>query len=196
MEYNQKIHHRRSIRLKGYDYSQAGLYFITICCQNRICLFGKTNDGEMILNDAGKMVQMAWDDLPNHYGHIKLDTFIIMPNHIHGIIALTNVGTGLKPAPTGKRHGLPEIVRALKTFSARHINEKRKTPGTKIWQRNYWEHIIRNENEYRRITQYIINNPKKWEQDKLNGSSGNQVMESPAPLGQNIFYPNEEEWMI
>ena len=103
-------------------------------------------------------------------------------------------------APTGKRHGLPEIVRALKTFSARHINETRKTPGTKIWQRNYWEHIIRNENEYRRITQYIINNPKKWEQDRLKGGLGNQVMESTATytVGKNgrTRCTNNEEWMI
>jgi REP-associated tyrosine transposase len=202
MGYNPNIHHRRSIRLKGYDYSQTGLYFIPICCQNRACLFGEINDGKMILNDAGEMVQTVWNNLPNHYGHIKMDTFIIMPNHIHGIIALTNVvGAGLKPAPTtGKRHGLPEIVRALKTFSARHINEICKTPGTKIWQRNYWEHIIRNENEYQRITQYIINNPKKWEQDKLKGGLRNQVMESPATytVGTNGRTPctNNEEWMI
>jgi REP element-mobilizing transposase RayT len=189
MEYDPQIHHRRSIRLQGYDYSQAGLYFITICCQNRECLLGEMVNGEMICNDAGEMVQTAWNDLSNHYGHIKLDTFIIMPNHIHGIIALTNVRAGFKPAPTGKRHGLSEIVRALKTFSARHTNETRNTPGTKLWQRNYWEHIIRNENEYRRISEYITHNPTKWEQDKLNGGSGNQVMESPARY-------NNEEWMI
>ena len=98
-----------------------------------------------------------------------------MPNHVHGIIIIMDtiddtVGAGLKPAPTGmaKRHGLPEIVRAFKTFSARRVNEMRHTPGIPLWQRNYFERVIRNENELQRIPEYIINNPAKWEMDKEN----------------------------
>jgi len=183
MKYNPVIHHRRSIRLKGYDYSQEGIYFVTICVQNRECLLGKIMDGEMVLNEYGQIVQMVWGELLQHYNNIQLDEFVIMPNHIHGIILITDdddttiVGAGLKPAPTKPapttsakttaKHGLPEIVRALKTFSARKINELRNTRGEKLWQRNYWEHIIRNEQSYQRIAKYIIYNPMNWQNDKF-----------------------------
>ncbi len=100
----------------------------------------------MILNEYGRIVLSCWNDLPNHYSHVRLDAFQIMPNHTHGIIFI--VGAGLKPAPTStKRHGLPEIVRAFKTFSARGINESRRTPGVSIWQRNYYDRIIRDDDE-------------------------------------------------
>jgi len=215
MPYNPNIHHRHTIRLQGYDYSQSGLYFVTICVQNRECLFGEIADGEMILNEYGKIVQMVWDELPQHYKNVELGEFIVMPNHIHGIIIITDtavvgaclkpaqitddtidgagcavvgaglkpaqitddiidgagcavVGAGLKPAPTGetKTHGLSEIVRALKTFSARKINEMRNTCGKKLWQRNFHEHIIRNEKSHQYIANYIVNNPAKWDNDK------------------------------
>ncbi len=164
-------HRRRSIRLKGYDYSQAGAYSITVCTQYRACLFGEIVNGEMRHNDAGRMVHSVWDELPLHYSHVDLDAFVVMPNHVHGIIILTDtagVGAGLKPAPAAKRHGLPEIIRALKTFSARRINESRNAPGTPIWQRNYYEHIIRNDDALNRIRQYIADNPANWETDENN----------------------------
>ena len=158
---------RKSIRLKEYDYSQAGTYFVTICTQDRECLFGQIVDENMILNENGKIVLSCWNDLPNHYSHVRLDAFQIMPNHVHGIIFI--VGAGFKPAPTPtKRHGLPEIVRAFKTFSARRINESRRTPGESIWQRNYYNRIIRNEDELNRIREYIIDNPLKWDLDNDN----------------------------
>jgi len=179
MKYNPAIHHRRSIRLKGYDYSQAGLYFVTICVQNRECIFGEIVDNEMILNENGQIVQMVWNELPQHYNHIELGEFVVMPNHIHGIVIITDVdvatvGAGLKPAPTTPKHGLPEIIRALKTFSARKINDLVRaglkpapTRGEKLWQRNYWEHIIRDEQSHQRIADYIVNNPINWEKDKF-----------------------------
>ena len=106
--YNPQIHHRRSTRLKGYDYSQAGLYFVTICCQDGICCFGDIVDDESMPNEHGQIVQLVWDELPKHYANVQLGEFVVMPNHIHGIIAITDVGvvsdgtvgTGLKPAPT------------------------------------------------------------------------------------------------
>ena len=186
--YNPEIHHRRSIRLKGYDYSQEGLYFVTVCVHNRECLFGEIENGEMRLNEYGNIVKMVWDNLPQHYSNIALNAFVVMPNHIHGIIEITApmgagfvgtglVGAGLKPAPTPpppppmmtttKNHGLPEIIRALKTFSARQINELRNMQGEKLWQRNYHEHIIRNEQSYQTIAQYIENNPARWENDRF-----------------------------
>jgi REP element-mobilizing transposase RayT len=174
MKYNPDIHRRRSIRLKGYDYSQAGMYFVTICVQNRECLFGEIIDGEMILNKYGKIVQMVWEALPQHYPHVQLGEFVGMPNHIHGIIVITGsaiVGAGLKPALTKPAptilHGLSEIVRALKTFSARKINKLRNTAGIPVWQRNYYDHIIRNNDSYLNIANYIITNPEKWTDDKF-----------------------------
>ena len=162
MPYNPTHHHRRTIRLQGYDYSQSGMYFVTICVQNRECLFGEIVNGKMRLNEYGRIVNMVWNRLPQHYSNISLNAFVIMPNHIHGIIEMTTTTTTDK-----KQHKLSEIVRALKTFSARQINELRNMQGKKLWQRNYWEHIIRNDNAYQRIANYIINNPENWENDKL-----------------------------
>ncbi len=158
-------HNRRSIRLKGYDYSRAGAYFVTICAQNNgECLFGDIVGGEMVLNDAGRVVQAVWDDLPNHYVGVELDQYVIMPNHFHGIVVLGG--------PVGpKRHGLPEIIRGFKTFSSRRINAMRRTPGTRVWQRNYYERIIRDDGSMHRIRKYIADNPLKWELDLLGAGS-------------------------
>jgi len=213
MTYDPQRHHRRSIRLKGYDYTQPGAYFITICTRGRECLFGEIIDGEMHLNEAGQIVVQTWQDLPNHISNVQLDAFVVMPNHVHGIIIITEraggVGTGsvgarvvgagsepapttttapgsaagsgpttgsgpvgagsepapTEPAPTRSSYGLPEIVRQFKTFSARRINELRGTPGTPVWQRNYYEHIIRDEFSLSRIRQYIAENPARWDAD-------------------------------
>ena len=176
MTHNPSIHRRRNIRLSGYDYAQAGMYFVTVCTQNRACLFGEILDGEIRLNEAGHIVQEVWNGLPMHYANVQLDVFMIMPNHVHGIIAIMDVdnvgadlhvGTGLKPVPT-KNHGLPEIVRAFKTFSSRSINVLRGTPGLAVWQRNYYEQIIRDEVSLAQIRQYIINNPLQWALDREN----------------------------
>jgi REP element-mobilizing transposase RayT len=211
MKYDPKIHHRRSIRLKNYDYSQAGFYFVTIVTQNRECLFGDIVDGEMVLNDAGNVVKKCWDEIPSHYPHIKLYEFVIMPNHIHGIVGAENippvqknippVQNGIARAenipPIQKNPPLGNVIKGFKIGVTKWFQAEKNHPiGKSIWQRNYWEHIIRNENEYQRIAQYIINNPQKWSLDKLNGGAGNQVMEPPAMYGQKIFYPNDKAWMV
>ena len=169
MNFEPKTHHRHSIRLPGYDYSQPGAYYVTIVTQGREELFGGVVDGEVELNRFGEIVNHAWHDLPNHYPHIELDAFCIMPNHVHGIIVLNDdgVGAGLRPAPTPipTRHPLSEIVRAFKSYSARRINELRGTQGIPIWQRNYYEHIIRDNEDYLAISNYILNNPLNWETD-------------------------------
>jgi len=169
--YDPEIHKRTSLRLQGYDYAQAGMYFVTICAYEHKCLFGEIVDGEMRLNDKGRIVLECWNDLPQHYENLVLDYFTIMPNHVHGIMALLDipvVGAGLKPAPTAKRHGLSEMVRALKTFSSKHINKIRSTPGMPVWQRNYYEHVIRDDDDLNRIREYIINNPPNWGEDEEN----------------------------
>lgn len=190
MKYDPQQHHRRSIRLKGYDYTQVGAYFVTICTWQRECLFGNVVNQEMQLSRYGETVRFNWYYLPRRYSYVKLDAFVIMPNHLHGIIFLTNddatnmcgAGAGLEiilsrktnfsaqPAPTKstiKRHGLPEVIRGFKTFSARRINQLRCMAGVPVWQRNYYERIIRNEESLQKIRQYIINNPSSWQQDKL-----------------------------
>jgi len=193
MKFDPKIHHRHSIRLQGYDYSQASAYFVTIVTWQRESLFGEIVDGEMVLNRYGQIVRDAWFDLRNHYRRVDLGAFVVMPNHAHGIIVLTDDrkggslilgGTilpdesraGIEPAPTEqtrpyvtvRRHSLPEIVRAFKSFSARRINRLRRTEGIPVWQRNYYEHIIRNEQEMDRITRYIESNPLRWADDDEN----------------------------
>lgn len=188
MKYNPQIHHRRSIRLKGYNYSQAGAYFITICCQDKECRFGIIENGEMILNEFGMIAYDEWIKLSERFSNFELDVFQIMPNHMHGIIVL-NVGAtaraGASPAPTISgdlvitnspiatvvdTHTVGDIVGAYKSLVAngclRICKMKNKTMG-KIWQRNYYEHIIKDEQSYQTISNYIINNPSKWNDDKF-----------------------------
>ena len=170
MKYDPDKHKRRSIRLKGYDYSQAGYYFVTICCYRRQRLFGKIIDGVMQLNQYGEIVAETYEWLSWRYPYVHLDEWIIMPNHFHGIIVLTD-----KPrrgesrfAPTQpKRKPLGQLIGAFKTVSTKKINIIRNAPGTPIWQRNYYEHIIRNEQALNNIRQYIVNNPSSWHQDQL-----------------------------
>lgn len=185
MVYNPLIHKRKSIRLKGYDYSKSGIYYITICCQGRECRFGEIVNNEMVINEYGKIANDEWEKLPQQFQYFELNVFQIMPNHMHGIIVLMDntVGatpavapnntiaeipnwTGVNPVPTS----LGNIVGAYKSLVANKCLEifktKNETMG-KLWQRNYYEHIIRNEESYHRIAEYILNNPANWQQDKL-----------------------------
>ena len=144
--------------------------------QRTTSIFGDIIDGEMRLNEPGMIVQDSWVDLPNHYANIGVDAFAVMPNHIHGIIIiLDDVRAGLKPAPT--QHGLFEIVRGFKTFSARRIKEYRNSTGGHIWHRSYWEHVIRNEHTLDAVREYITQNPLRWELDHYNK---NATGEDPA----------------
>ena len=170
-----------SKRLPRHDYSQPGAYFITICAADRRCIFGEVADGEIRLNKNGLIVAEQWARLPSHYPDASLDEFVIMPNHVHGIICLSDgnpssVGAGFKPArasqPTKRRDGLPEIIRGFKTFSSRRINQLRGTPGNPVWQRNYYEHVVRGEDDLDRIRRYIVENPLKWADDPENPTPG------------------------
>lgn len=161
MKFDPKIHHRRSIRLQGYDYSQAGAYYVTIVAWRREYVFGEVVNAEMQLNKFGQIVQYAWYDLPKHYPHAELDSFCIMPNHVHAIIVLND-------NPAIKRHPLSEVVRAFKSFSARRINSLRNSQGIPVWQRNYYEHIIRNHEDFLSKSNYILDNPLNWENDDEN----------------------------
>ncbi len=163
-------HHRRSIRLKGYDYRQAGAYFITICTKDRSYLFGEVVDGEMRLNEIGQIVVDTWQWLATQYKNIELDAWVVMPNHLHGIIVIADeyCRGGSRTAPTQQRKPIGRLIGVFKTVSTKHINNIRNTPGLPVYQRNYYEHIIRNEESLTQIRQYLLNNPGQWEFDREN----------------------------
>ena len=171
MKYNPDKHHRRSIRLQGYDYSQPGIYFITICTKNHECLFGEILNGEMRLNEFGKIAHQCWLEMPHHFPHIQLDEFVVMPDHIHGIIVLNNIVGAKKFSPLqnitpfrSPSKTIGSIIRGFKIGVTKGFRQN--TDIYVVWQRNYYEHIIRNEVELNRIRQYIIDNPKKWKTDE------------------------------
>jgi len=228
MKYNPQIHHRKSIRLKGYDYSQAGAYFITICIKDRECLFGKIVNGEMILNDYGKIANDEWLKTAQLRPNILLEDFVIMPNHMHGIIVIDYAyGRGVLHTPNNDtpnndtpnintpnydtpnydppNNDLPfipnnehtelhmgatsyslnnnrantnsplrspsqtigAIVRGYKSSVTKQINILRNSPEYPVWQRNFHEHIIRNEQSFKTISNYIIHNPANWRTDNF-----------------------------
>ena len=229
---HQQYPSRQYIRLKEYDYAQAGLYFITICTHNRKCLFGNVADGKMVLNDAGKMIETQWQELTKRFPNIVLHQYVVMPNHVHGIIQIVEtavVGAALvaarnnspenpvgaplvgahentvannnvvqnnnrattRVAPTditGDNNGaatraapttintinktIGDMMDAFKSITTVEYIRGVKNSGwppfnAKIWQRSYHDHIIRNQQSYVNISEYIINNPMKWKDDKF-----------------------------
>ena len=165
--YDPDIHHRRSLRLRGYNYSQPGAYSVTIVTQCRECLFGEVIDGRMILNDAGDLVKQAWENLPNRFPSVDLDAFIVMPNHLHGIIVVIEGDTS-RSAPNQKMPALGDIMRAFKSISAIDVNRILSRRDQPVWQRNYHDHIIRNERDLDNRRQYIVDNPGRWAEDEEN----------------------------
>ena len=166
---NDNYPRRHYPRLRQYDYSRQGDYFITICTKNNLCLFGEITRNKMILNQFGEAVKTVWQELPLHYPEVKNDIFIIMPNHFHGIVSIRrNWRSGQRPDPTIKQQPLSEIVRAFKSYSSREVNKIRNTSGIVTWQRSFYEHVIRDETEYRQIGEYILFNPAKWKFDRNN----------------------------
>ncbi len=209
-KYNPQIHHRRSIRLKGYDYSQPGSYFITMCCEKMKWRFGKIVNQQVILNQYGVIAHNEWERLQERFPNCSMDVFVIMPNHMHGIITLTNVvgvGSGFTPDPNNDSNfendkkeylnendngagvnpartdsvgvnpartvsvgvnpapAVSDIVGAYKSITSNFCLEIYKSKNErmgKLWQRDYYEHIIRDERAYRNISAYIRNNPSKW----------------------------------
>ncbi|MDH4027699.1 MAG: transposase [Nitrospirota bacterium] len=179
MKYNREKHHRRSLRLKGYDYANPGAYYVTICSWQRMHLFGEIIEGEMLTSERGEIVHGCWTDITKHFNDIELDEFILMPNHIHGIIIINGERRGFAcntPAGNGnyfseispKQYTLSVIIRSFKSAVAKSINALRNTPGVPVWQRNYYEHIIRDEKDLMLIREYIRNNPLNWKNDGEN----------------------------
>ena len=174
-------HHRHSMRLRGYDYAQAGAYFVTIVTRDRVCLFGEMVNGEMRLNDGGRMIEQWWFELNRKFSTVETDEFVVMPNHFHGIVVIAGVTVGadlrVGPNSEGAHAGapLPTIIQWFKTMTTneymRGVKTRSWTPfAGRLWQRNYYEHIVRCENELTRIREYIANNPLQWEMDRENPS--------------------------
>ena len=186
MTFNRDIHHRRSIRLQGYDYSRSGAYFVTLCAHERQCLFGEIVDGEMRLNDFGRIVVAEWIRSGELRSEIEIGEYVVMPNHFHGIVLSCDDDDGrgtARRAPTVEQFGkpvagsLPTIVRAFKSAVTKCINEIRNTPGIPVWQRNYYEHIIRNDADYTRIAEYVADNPRRWAEDRLHPDNFDAAMQ-------------------
>jgi REP-associated tyrosine transposase len=180
---------RRSIRLRSYDYSWPGAYFLTVCAHDKECAFGRVVDGQMRLNEFGQIVESCWLDTCHHYPSARPDIFIVMPNHVHGIIEILaprNVraihelpAAKFQASPVGAIHELPlrmlrrgmlvpMIVGRFKMKAAKRINLVRNTPGRPVWQRNYFERIIRNEDELLKTREYVATNPFRWALDREN----------------------------
>jgi putative transposase len=159
-QYNHEIYHRRSIRLKGYDYTSCGMYFMTICTHDRHNLFSDIINDELHLNIFGNIVDRHWLNLSKYHSHIDLDEYTIVPNHLHGIVTIVE--------SSANSASIAEIIRGFKTFSAREINKHRQLRGVPVWQRNYFDRVIRTEKELENIRQYIINNPQNWHTDSQN----------------------------
>ena len=180
MKYNPDIHHRKSIRLKDYDYSSEGLYFITICTQNKEYLFGEIVNGEMILNGAGLMVEKIYKELSIYFKNINFEEYVIMPNHFHCIIKIVDmvgvplVGTqmsGNNRATTRVAPTIGDIIGAFKSLTTVEYikmvkNNQLPSFDKQVWQRNYYENIIRNEKAYLKVMEYIKDNPLKWDEDR------------------------------
>ncbi len=168
MPYDPDHHHRRSIRLQDYDYSEAGAYFITICTNQKQCLLGEIINGEMILSWHGRAASACWKWLAYRYSYVELDMWVIMPNHLHGILVIGDPveGGSVRSLPTQKPKPLGRLIGAFKTTSTKAVNEFYHSPGESFWQRNYYEHIIRNEADLTRIREYILANPSRWETDE------------------------------
>ena len=198
MRYDPIKHHRRSIRLRGHDYSDPGEYYVTICTHNRECVLGEIKDGEMRLSNAGEIAERCWYEIPQHFENVGLGEFVTMPNHLHVIILLRGISrrdevtsslqimssslrVSSSPWTDSEIEPKQPIIKCLPTLgrviayykyqSTKLINAMRATPGTRFWQRSYYEHIIRDGNDYARIQKYIAENVANWSDDNENSEA-------------------------
>jgi len=193
MTYDPARHHRRSIRLPAYDYTQPGAYFVTVVTHQRQCLFGEIVDGQVLVSSYGEAVGEEWLRSTQIRREMQLDAFVVMPNHIHGIVIIgETVGAhGRAPLHRAAPHRAPlphraprsigSFVAGFKSAVTRRINEMRGTPRLPVWQPNYYEHVIRDEEELNRIRQYIIENPARWEDDVENPDVRRNAHRARAP---------------
>lgn len=176
MAYNPNIHHRQSIRLPQFDYAQQGIYFVTICTHQRACILGEVIGGTMLRNEWGDIAHHFWAEVPSHFPNVAVAAFVVMPNHTHANIVIID-----HPCRDGEMSGgatqggatpplpptLGQIVAYYKYQTTKAINLLREMPGVRFWQRNYWEHVIRDEYELHDIEEYIQDNPARWMADQF-----------------------------
>ncbi len=176
MEHHQNIPQRRSIRLPNYDYAHPGAYFVTVVAHRYLCIFGKVTDGCVELSDIGKIVYETWREIPDHFPNVANESLVVMPNHVHGVIVIQTSSVRARRAsplrdeskdyPHGvKPHSLGAIVGSFKSAVTRKIHNIRGYENRIIWQRNYYEHVIRDETDFERILKYIDTNPQNWKSD-------------------------------
>lgn len=169
---DKPIHFHEPMRLTEYDYWSPGAYFITACTFDRAFLFGEVRDGVLFLNDLGRLIHETWDWLGHHYPLVSTQEHVVMPNHFHGIILIQEAGSrGSRAASTDSSEESPSLIRlvnAFKTVSAKRINSIRGTPGVPVWQRGFYDHIVRNELDLNRVREYIRANPLQWSVDEEN----------------------------
>jgi putative transposase len=175
MKFDPQERNRRSIRLKGFDYSQAGAYFVTIVAWRREMLFGDVVDGEVILNEWGEIVREEWERTAIVRANVELGEYVVMPNHVHGIlifvddgVEVTHVGGNRRVPPTLQPNSLGAVIGQFKSIVTKRINRLQNVAGRPVWQRNYYEHIIRNDLEWENIHRYIESNPSMWAEDEEN----------------------------
>lgn len=173
--YDPEKHHRRSIRLSGYDYAGAGAYFVTVCTRGKESLFGAFVGDQVRLSPWGRIALQCWRSIPQHYARVGLGAFVVMPNHVHGIIHIEEAGTACR-APTTEAFARPvagslaTIVRSFKAAVTRRVRRLDSDAGRRIWQRGYFEHVVRNGRDFDRIGDYILTNPERWLLDRENPS--------------------------
>ena len=160
---------RRSIRLRHYDYRSSGVYFITICAAKKAFIFGDVRDDGVWLSHAGRIVDACWREIPVHFPHVELDDFVVMPNHLHGILSLERATHASLLRNRGPRAGsVGAVVGSFKSAAAKKINAIHRTASGRVWQRNYVERVVRNDEELRAYRQYIADNPLRWALDREN----------------------------
>lgn len=170
MPFNATHHHRQSIRLQGYDYTYPGAYFVTLVTEGREELFGEIVDGELTLSFLGRCAEKQWRQLPARFTHIDLDAFVVMPNHVHGIIVIREADRQGDHHPPGvlQAGGLGAMVRAYKSSVTLRFHQMRGCENLSLWQRNYYEHVIRGDADLERLRLYIQSNPMQWSLDQEN----------------------------
>lgn len=178
----KQLPQRRSIRIPKYDYRQLGSYFVTICTFEHRCFFGKIVDEKIQLSKIGAIIKACWEQIPLHFNHVNLNQFVVMPNHLHGIVEFTNYKHS-NQYESGRvlPNSISSVVRSFKANATRIARVKTNNARLKIWQRNFYEHVIRNEKSGAAIQEYIINNPLKWELDSLHPTNQNRA-QIIAPL--------------
>lgn len=174
MGYDPERHHRRSIRIPGFNYAAAGWFFVTVCTHERKSILSLIENNAVNVTAFGHLTEMCWAEIPRHFPNVQVDEFVVMPNHVHGIIVIDiEQGTACR-APTAEVFGRPvtaslsTIIRSFKSAASKQINEVRETPGSPVWQRGFYERVIRNERELIRFRNYIDGNPSRWADDPEN----------------------------